>query len=106
MADIFERVFETIYIYKSIVICKDQTDAIKVHDVLYDRDYAVTLDPHDTDNRMLVLNADTFCQLGHSDLNWQDYEVVFVSDQVREVIPKLDILENVKMIVIFNSSYE
>lgn len=106
MADIFDKVFETIYIYKSIVICKSKEDAIKVHQSLYEKDYAVTVDLDDEDNRMLVLDTETFYQLKHEDLEWEHYNVVFVSDQAREVISRLDILENVKMIVVFNNSFQ
>jgi hypothetical protein len=106
MADIFEKVFETIYIYKSIVICKNNEDVTKVHQALFDKDYAVTVKLDDEDNRMLILDTDTFYQLKDNDLQWEDYDVIFVSNQAREVMSQLGMFNNVKMIVVFNSSFQ
>lgn len=106
MTDIFDSVFEIINIHKSLIICRDDAEVFRFKRALEERDYSVSDDFEDPCCRMVIMDLDTFDHTDKTVDLWEDYNVAFVSDQVRRIMHELGFLRNVQMIVVFNSEVE
>lgn len=87
--NIFDIIYESFSIYRSIVICKDESQVRDICDILKNKDHAITTTFQDVSSttRIIVVSKAVF-DYDHDkfDIQWKDYNVLFVDAMFRDQI--------------------
>ena len=104
--NIFDIIYESFSIYRSIVICKDESQVRDICDILKNKDHAITTTFQDVSSttRIIVVSKEDFdCEHEKYDIQWKDYNVLFADVRFRDQIGDFRILiDHVQIIAFFD----
>ena len=104
--NIFDIIYESFSIYRSIVICKNDSQVQDICEVLKNKDHAVTTSFQDVSSmtRIIVVSKDDFdCDHGKYDIQWNDFNVLFADTEFRDRMGDFTVLiERIQIVAFFD----
>lgn len=97
--EVINQIYESISIYRSIIICSCVHECDLIAELLLNNDYSISLNNFDRTKRILILEEKDL--IFEQEPNDNDFNVVFISKLLRETINLNHILDkfvNVAMV--------